>query len=200
MLQTSVERQGAEFCAITDLATSLPVPTIHLPTTASRLMLWILDVSLRYLESEAFDCDTVLVSPDALVMGDLRPYFAGDVSILVRATPRYEKRPILNAVQWWPVASKQKLIRFYRDTLAVAERLPDNVIKWGADCEAIRLMLEPIALGTHARHGLTVSMLDARALMTSVAAVKRPRPTTPVVDFKYLGKHVMADYFRAVLR
>lgn len=207
MLQASVERQRAEFLAITDASTPLPVPTVHLQTTSTRLMLWILDVSLRYLESDTFDRDTVMVSPDSLVMGDLRPYFTGDLSILVRTVKRFSKRPILNAVQWWPVASKRKLIGFYRETLAIAEQLPENLIAWGADSESIRMMIEPIAVGVHARHGLQVSMIEARSVMESLSTLTLHRlqqrlpvaPAAPIVDFKYLRKHQMAAYFRAVM-
>jgi hypothetical protein len=197
MLHASVTRQGADFRAITDTATMLPVPTIHLATTATRLMLWILDVSLRYLESDAFDRDTVMVSPDSLVLGDLRPYFAGDLSLLVRSGKKYQKRPLLNAVQWWPIAAKAALIDFYRAACVHAAGLPDNLIRWGADTEALRVLVEPIALGVHVRHGLRVHMIEARSVMQS--STQTHRPTVPIVDFKYLQKLTMAAYFDAVL-
>lgn len=198
MLQASVERHGYDFAAITDTTTALSVPSIALPTTATRLMLWILDVSVRYLESEAFDRDSVMVSPDSLVMGDLRPYFAGDLSILVRTHRKYTNRPILNGAQWWPVRSKDKLIGFYRETLAIAQQLPENLITWGADSESLRMMLEPVAVGVHHRHGLQVSMLEARSVMVPSPHSRRP-VSAPIIDFKYLRKQSMATYFDAVM-
>lgn len=206
MLQTTVVRQGYEFAAITDRATVLPVPTINLPTSATRLMLWILDVSLRYLESDAFDRDTVMVSPDSLVMGDLRRFFAGDLTILVRPARRFTKRPILNSVQCWPVGSKDKLIAFYRQALTGAERLPDNVITWGADSEAIRELVAPIQVGIHSRAGLQVAMVESGRVMESLTTStmhrvergERVSPLAPVVDFKYLRKQFMPTYFARV--
>lgn len=208
MLRTSVEQQpGHAFAAITDTDTVLPVPAIPLPTTASRLMIWILEVSLRYLESDAFDQDSVMVSPDSLVLGDLRPYFAGDLTILVRSDPDYAKRPILNAVQWWPLAAKARLIAFYAAALERAQQLPESLIRWGADTVALRQLLEPLALGVHERHGLCVNFVEARTVMepcssTTLARLQGGRPVVPhlpIVDFKYLTKRHMAAYFDAVL-
>jgi hypothetical protein len=52
MLRASVERScHCETVAVTDVDTTLPGPTFQYATTHRRLMLWILDVSLRYLES-----------------------------------------------------------------------------------------------------------------------------------------------------
>ncbi len=203
MLQATVERQGYTFKAITDGATALPVPAINLPTTATRLMLWILDVSLRYLESDAFDRDTVMVSPDSLVMGNLRPFFGGDLTILVRSSRRFAKRPILNSVQFWPAQSKAKLIAFYQQALAGAERLNENFLTWGADSEALRELIAPIQTGVHERAGIRVSMVEAGLVMdclttstiNRLARGERVSPIAPVVDFKYLRKQHMAAYF-----
>lgn len=207
MLQASVERRGDRFLALTDAATVLPVPAVNLPTVSTRLMLWILEVSLRYLESDAFDQDSVMVSPDSLVMRDLRPYFKGDLTLLVRSSDRFSKRPILNAVQWWPVASKAKLIAFYRQALELAPTLPDTVITWGADSEALRRLVAPIALGVQARAGLQVSMVEARSVMESLTTstirrIEKGFPvqvTAPITDFKYLRKLHMSAYFNAVM-
>jgi len=209
MLAASVRAScGCETVAITDVATALPVPAFRYPTQQSRLMLWILEVSLAYLQSDDFDRDTVFVSPDTLVLRDLRPYFGGDLTVLVRTPKKYHNRPVINAVQWWPVAAKDRLIGFYRTALARAQALPEHTIVWGADSESIRQLLEPIALGIHDRDGLQVSMREASTILISIStAIMRaldagrpiPRLSVPIADFKGpLRKTYLAAYFEAL--
>lgn len=209
MLAVSVTRSNScETFALTDAATPLPVTAFAYPTQQRRLMLWILEVTLAYLDSEDFDCDTVMASPDVLVFGDLRSYFAGDLTVLIRASEGFAARPILNGVQWWPIRSKAKLIAFYRDALALAETLPQSFLRWGADTEPLRQLLAPVVPGRIDRHGLDVSCLHSRAVMRSLtqslmdtmdAGEPIEYPRCPVVDFKYLRKRYMAAYFDATI-
>ena len=209
MLTTSVDRSNAcDTLALTDVATPLPVPALSYPTTEPRLMLWILEVTCAYLESADFDRDTILVSPDTLVFQDLRPYFAGDLTVLIRADARFAARPILNSVQWFPVRAKARLIAFYREALAIGRTLDEGYLRWGADTEPLRQLLEPIVPGRSPRHGVDVSMVHAAAVMRSLpsqlihqldAGHPIPWPQIPVVDFRYLRKQKMAAYFDATI-
>lgn len=208
MLAASVRRScHCDTVALTDPRTPLPLPAFRYETESTRLMLWILEVSLRYLESADFDRDTVFVSPDTLVLGDLRPFFAGDLTLLVRSAPKYQNRPILNAVQWWPLESRDRLINFYRQALALAQDLPDNCIRWGADSESLRRMIAPLEIGIHHRAGLRVSMREAISVLysvtgstrTALAAGHAPALNYPVIDFKGLRKRDMRAYFQAVM-
>jgi len=165
MLAASVATScHCETMALTDVTTPLRVPAFAYPTTRSRLMLWILDVSLAYLASPDFDQDTVFVSPDSLVVGDLRPYFEGDLTLLVRTGDKYQHRPILNSVQWWPIAAKDQLVGFYRQALILADAFPEPLVLWGADSEALRQLLDPIRVGLHTRAGLQVSMRESASV------------------------------------
>jgi len=209
MLAVSVAQSNAcETLALTDVATPLAVPALSYPTTQPRLMLWILEVTCWYLESADFDRDTILVSPDTLVFQDLRPYFSGDLTVLIRAGDRFAARPILNSVQWFPVRSKARLIAFYRDALAIGQTLDEGYLRWGADTEPLRQLLAPVVPGLSERHGLDVSMLHAQAVMNSLpshlmqqleAGHPIPWPRVPVVDFRYLRKIQMAAYFDATI-
>ncbi len=207
MLAISVRRTCAcETYALTDVDTSLPVSTIQVQTSERRLMRWILEVSLRYLESSAFDQDTVFISPDTIVMEDLRAYFAGDLGLLVRPASKYKMKPVLNSIQWWPVASREKLIAFYRAALEMATELPSGYLRWGADCEVLKRLIAPVAVGRHMRAGLTVAMYDAHAVLYSITAQTTRRlkaerhawwpPGRPVIDFKGRRKHFMAPFFQ----
>lgn len=193
-LRASVARScGCETVAITDRDTALDGPTLQYATTERRLMLWILDVSLAYLASDDFDRDTIFVSPDSLVLQDLRPYFGADATVLIRSADRYQRRPILNAVQWWRVAAKDALVAFYRQALDLALTLPEGLVVWGADSEPLRQLLDPIHVGIHRRAGLRVRLLESVTVLrslsgTAVAAMDRgeppPIPDIAVWDFK----------------
>lgn len=198
MLRSSVWRACAcETVALTDRDTNVGAGhVLRYDTTEPRLMLWILEASVRYLTSLDFDRDTVFVSPDTLVSRDLRPYFGGDLSLLVRTLPKYKRKPILNAVQWWPVSSKEKLGAFYTEVLRIGRTLPDNLQRWGADSEAIHQAVAPVAAGLHSRSGLTVQMLEAHTVMRPGGDLINASSPAPVVDFKGSRKQEMADYFQ----
>lgn len=208
MMAASVTRScDCETIALSDTTTDVgALPALRYTTAEPRLMLWILEVSLAYVSSNDFDRDTVFVSPDTIVRGDLRPYFRGDVTILVRSAPKYLKKPILNAAQWWPVASRARLIHFYTEVLRVARELPDNIIQWGADSESIRRVIEPIQLGIHDRVGVRVHQCEARTVMYSIQPDMVERLETgrasvatalPIIDFKGQRKLWMTRYVEA---
>lgn len=210
MLSQSVRLAcGCDVVALTDWDTPLPMPALRYHTTQSRLMLWLLEIALRYLESDAFDRDTVMVSPDMLVFNDLRPYFGdADVTVLVRSGSQFAVRPILNGAQWWPIAGKRRLIGFYRDALATACALPEPQVQWGADTEGLRVLLAPIGPGKQKRHGLRAWLLESNLVLQSLtqrtcedldAGRDVPLPTRPILDFKYTRKRYMAPYFAATL-
>ena len=211
MLRESVRLAcRCETYGLTDVDTTLPGPTFTYRTTERRLMLWILEVSLCYLQSPDFDCDTVMCSPDQLVYQDLRPWFAGDFGIVVR---RHALRPILNALQWWPVASKSKLCALYERALWVAHKLPEDQIAWGADSVPFVKILRPIRAGLNLRlekrqnETLAVNMVDSREVMTPltsemIAAMEAGEPVntrTAVVDFRFLRKKYQRQFFDATI-
>jgi hypothetical protein len=188
---------------VTDVDTTLPGPTFQYATTHRRLMLWILDVSLRYLESPDFDRDTVMVSPDILVLGDLRGFFKADIGVIMRTADKFlNERPLLNSVQWWSVAAKDRLVAFYRQALEIAETLSDDVICWGADTEPLLRLLSPLEVGVSERAGLTVSAVDQREVMATFSRRilrqmrdRQPYQGLPLLDFKYLRKKHLREFF-----
>ncbi len=209
MLAISVKRSNfCETFAITDVDTTLPVPTLRFVTTERRLMLWMLEIALRYLESPSFDRDTVMVCPDTLIYGDLSPYFTGDLGLIVRSAPKYAVRPVLNSCQWWAVAAKERLVAFFTEALAIAKTLDKKAIQWGADTIPLAQLVAPIEVGLVARHGLHVLMIEQVTVLQSLStlAIHRvmqgmtiPYPEIPICDFRYLRKLRMADIFRATL-
>lgn len=192
--------------ALTDETTALPVPVLRFRTDATRLMLWILEVSQRYLSSAHFDRDTILLSPDLLVFRSLRPWMdRGEFLVLMRR--RFPVHPILNAVQFWPVAKRDDLVEFYTKAVEIGRKLPENYQVWGGDTKPLQKLLRPIVEGPVMRNGRHLAtLIEADELMegyrssTEVALDQGVvvYPSRPIVDFRYLRKRSMRRYFEAV--
>lgn len=204
MLFESVRRSNdCDAVALTDPLTKLPVSAFRYEVRSTRLMPWILDVSLAYLRSEDFDRDTWFLSPDMLVFGDLRPWHSDSAIVMVRK--KFIHHPILNGVQFWPIAQKAALVAFFAQAVAICRDLPDNLQRWGGDTEPLRQLLMPLSQKTTDRAGLRVRMIESSELMQSYSdrMLKcRPaaRPVRPILDFRYLRKQSMRAYFDATIR
>jgi hypothetical protein len=201
MLSRSAERScGVPVEVITDVDADLPLPCLRYQTTHRRLMLWVLEVCVRYLESADFDRDTVVLDCDQLVYSDLRPFFAAnaDLGVLIRPTHQDKDtwKKVLNGVQFWSLRGKKRLAHFYREALSRAEQMGDELVKWGADTEALRQLLEPVSLGMHTRGGVRVHMIDCDRVLEALSQEQieglqrgvAPRQLRPVTDFRYLRK------------
>jgi hypothetical protein len=211
MLNVSAEVAcGVRITVLTDTTTAIPdtFDVLRYPATTTRLQPWLTEIRLAYLESSAFDTDTILVSPDTLLMGDIGTVFAQafDLALLVRIHPKFEGqwKAILNTVQWWRHKAKAPLIAFYREALTIALALPEDLQVWGGDTEALRQLLEPITYGPSTRAGLAVYMLSSRTVFQSLttamiaqldAGAPMGRPHAPIFDFKYRRKAHMRQAF-----
>lgn len=209
MLRVSVRQAcGCETFVITDVDTSLDVPAYHYVTEHRRLMLWMLEVAVRYLDSDDFDDDTVMVCPDLLVYHDLQPYFRADLGLLVRGE-KFRDRPVINSVQWWRVAAKARLVPFMQTALAIAQTLPESIIVWGADTEPLRRLIEPIhSGGAGLRQGVSVAMLPFDEIVHELSSRDWTRlstglpiapPPLAITDFKARRKVMMRAYFDATI-
>lgn len=212
MLSHSAELAcGVPVQVLTDSSADMPLPCLRYQTTHRRLMLWVLEACLRYIESDDFDRDTVALDCDQLIYHDLRPFFrpSVDLGILIRATHARKDtwKKVLNGVQFWSVKAKTRLATFYRDALTCAERLGEDILKWGADTEAIRQLLEPVGLGLHHRHGVRVQMIDyARVLeplsSEQIEGLQRgvsPKASRAVTDFRYRRKRFMRQTYEMTI-
>lgn len=201
----------AAFHVLTDVDTDLPMPSLQYVTTRRALMLWSLEISACYLESAAFDCDTVALDADQLIYADLAKWFAPymDLGIVVRPLPKnLPGLPILNGVQFWPLRGKPLLGPFYRRALAIAETLPTADQAWGADTIALARLLDPLdVLGIPVRDGLRVRFIAAGEIiaplsevnMRHLAAGKFTAPHVPVLDFRAGRKPYMRSVYEATI-
>ena len=197
---------------ITDVdAPEGPIPAYRYRTRHRRLMLWLLEVALCYLESEDFDQDTVWLSPDSLVLGDIRAGFVAEFGVVVRTAAKYVKagRTVLNSAQWWAVSAKSRLIPFYRNALRLAEGLSDARLVWGADTDPLIDLLSPIVAGPSLRANLRIYGHEETTILRSLMRHQEialdqgrdpGRLNTPILDFRYRRKAHMRAYFDAVLQ
>lgn len=205
MLRASVAHtMRCETVGITDIKTALPGPTLHYPTQEPRLMLWILEVALSYLRSDDFDRDTIMLSPDLLVFGDLRQWMGEHFTVLMRE--HYPAHPILNGVQFWPVRRKTTIVDFYHRALAIGHTLSEGHLRWGGDTEPIRQLLEPLLPGLVMRDGKPLArLIESNEIMQALTHEQEValtcgrvvRPVKAVLDFRYLRKKSQRQYFEA---
>lgn len=207
MLEASVRRSCR--CPTVALSSAaLPVSTFRYATESRHLMPWILEICLRYLESDDFRDDTVMISPDMLVFRDLSPWFSADLGLLVRTAAKYRRRPLLNGVQWWRHRAKARLVAFYREAWRRSLALPEALQVWGGDTEPL-LALAPAVIDGEARVGaLSIVGIPHEDVMQAMnhdeeLALSRrqpiARPSKAVVDFRYLRKRAMRAYFDATI-
>lgn len=196
-----------ETYAITDQA--LPVPHYRFETKETQLMLWILEVSIAYIESEHFDQDTVFLSPDSLVRCNLLDGFDGShLGVMVRPADKYKERPLLNSLQFWPVAAKHKLAAFFRRCLKIARELPEDEKRWGGDTTPLVMLLSPIEADMTARAGMVVRQWPYKDWlhtigsgdMNALDSGEPVRNRRAVIDFKASKKRYMARYYRSMFR
>ena len=200
MLRASgLARAGIETYAISDV--ELPVPHYRYPSKEQSLMIWMLEVSLSYLESEDFDQDTVLLGADSIVLKPFDMFGGFDIAITSRL-PKFFANPLMNGWQLWPIASKVGLIRLFRMALDIAHGLPDEEKAWGADTKPLIMLLGPIKPGDFIRSGMRVRIFPPPMLMTLTISLmnkmrvgKKVAAGATTVDFKALAKLHMREYY-----
>lgn len=213
LVATATRACGCPVHVITDVdTTDLPAPLLQYRTTHRRLMLWTIEACLRYLESDDFDRDTVMLDVDQLIYADLAPFMPrrADLGVLIRTHIKHsgtdQGNPFLNGVQFWPRRSRVALIEFYRQALAAAEGLPEHEIVWGGDTLVLWRLLAPLTLGVHDRAGLRVEMIESEIVLESFSRRRLARlqetpstwrPSRAVVDFRGRRKLLMTSCYEA---
>ena len=204
MLRASASYCGkAEVIALTDEKTKMKSPAFRYVPRCHRLMTWILDVSLAYIESDDFDRDTWFISPDMLLLKPL-PRMPAAVDLMVLA--HNEHLPIINHTQFWSYKAKDKLSDFFRMCLKRAEGLCEDQLRWGADTEPFINYLSPVPMdgGVEERCGLQVSFRPRREITFRVGPGALRKFTdwrdapAPIAEFTYRRKANMAEYFKEI--
>lgn len=210
MLRESGQRVGLETFAVTTPDAHLGVPAYVYPPTTDQLTVWIVEACLRYLESDDFDADTAMLSPDMLVFADPFRWLTADLVMVGRLTPKYMNagRPLLFGAQLWSFKAKRRLIKLYQKALEISREVAATQGMWGADIEPFLTLFAPLREGRRYRSGLTVRLLTGTDWMVSLPRLDIDRmdhglaptwPSAAIVDFKYRRKQAMRAYFDATL-
>jgi hypothetical protein len=117
--------------------------------------------------------------------------------------------PILNGVQFWPIAGKALLGQFFRRALEIARMMPEEAIVWGADTLALAELLKPLTAGVQDRVGLRVALMDSGQILAAFAETqiqwlkagrfKRFMATYAVLDFRGNRKPYMQPVYEATV-
>lgn len=217
MAETAKESCRCPVHLLMDEETPIPVrgiKALRYRTEAQRLMIWTVEVCLRFLESPDFDRNTVMLDIDQLVFGNLRKWFKKrppdvDLGVLVRPHGKHLDpefgEPLLNGVQFWHVAGRARLVALYERVLDVAKSLPEIQIEWGGDTDALRAVIEPIEIGIVERAGARVQMWPAGDVLEAWSSMHSemledglvPSVRHAVLDFRSLRKRYMAAMYQA---
>jgi hypothetical protein len=104
------------------------------------LMNWILAAQLAYIESPLFSCNTVIFSPDALILRPLASVFLNDFDVAV--TTRSNRRwPINNGVIFLKHTRKHAIAQCWRRALEICRAYPEDIQKWYGDQQALHEMI-----------------------------------------------------------
>lgn len=185
--------------ALTDMEAKIPIPCFRFETKEQQLMLWILEVSLQYLKSDHFSKDTWFISPDMLIMKDIRGLKTScDIGLLARDHAEVKKH-ILNGVQFWPHHAKNKIVALYEEFYQRAQQLPPDIKQWGADTLPLIEFASPVEVkGLHVRRGLRVRFYNHDKLCKRISVNYITRDfMQPIADFTYKRKFHMKQFFEA---
>lgn len=127
--ETVLVTSGAEFENNAD-------HVIRLKDEEPFLMNWILQAQKAYLQSDLFNEDSVLFSPDALIRKDLTPIFEKefDVAFTERAARKY---PINNGVIYLKPKNKNRLIQLWDEFIYRCDQYDFDQKHWFGDQKAI---------------------------------------------------------------
>lgn len=199
---------SAQYCAhtevvvLTDEKSHIGLPAFRYKPRCNRLMPWILDVSLAYLESEEFDRDTWFISPDMMVMKELDNIVPAHADLMLLS--HNEHLPIINHTQFWRHKAKKKLIKFFRQCYERSLKLSEDHLRWGADTEPFINFLDPVPLdgGSKKYQGLNIHFLPRASIALRVNERVLNKGSghwqsfpVPIAEFTYGRKKHMDCFF-----
>jgi hypothetical protein len=119
-----------------------------------RLMNWVLAAQIAYIRHPMFDCNSVIFSPDALIVRPLQPIFdeVFDVGFTDRQNPRW---PINNGVIFLKPQHKERIAAFWEDGLKICKAYPEDIQNWYGDQQCLKDLL---VQERHIHHEVAVRM------------------------------------------
>lgn len=178
-----------------------PVGDAWMPDASEEeyLMNWILAAQLQFIESDFFNQDSVLFSPDALIVRPLEQIFEQDFDIgfTVRDNPRW---PINNGVIFLKPQNKEKIADYWKFAISVCKSYPVETQKWYGDQQSVH---EVYAQGSHEQIGLNVKLLPCAKYNASPRLGPVDHELLKyayIVHFKGKRKPLMKEYWGAICK
>lgn len=118
---------------------NMPMGDVHIDFPASKepyLMNWILAAQKEFIDSEYFDGESVIFSPDALINKPLERVFANyfDVAFTDRENKKY---PINNGVIFLKDSNKEGLSAFWARCRELCKEYPFDIQDWYGDQKSL---------------------------------------------------------------
>jgi len=193
MLGASCRRLGLRHLVITDRGTPLEHECFRLDLPRS-LMRAVVAGQLAYLQSAAFDEDTVFIDADCLVQHSPARVFAEPFDLAVTARrwgPRRNPSPINNGTIFCRAAARAQCVAFFTAASMACGKY------WGADQDAMGKACQPMPKlpGLHERSGASVRFLDVAGHNQAPRSADDPT-TADAVVLHFRGPR--KSYMRAV--
>lgn len=118
----------------------IKLPTLKKSGSSLELMEWILQAQKRYIDSDLFTENTILFSPDALFIKDVKNVFNKhfDVAVTKREHPQY---PINNGVIFIKPKEREKISKLWNDFYTRCTQYDLDTRKWYGDQKSMHQVL-----------------------------------------------------------
>ncbi len=162
----------------------------------SPLMVWILEAQKAYMESKYFTKDSILFSPDALIIKPIE-FPKCDLGVTLNYLQPV-KHLLNNGVIFIKPRHKDKLIKLWDDAIRICKSYPQGIQEWGGDQMALQ---EALVTSDWEPYGLKVKLLnceDYNAPMTKNNPTEDERvlKKAKIIHFKGERKRKMAQIWR----
>lgn len=172
----------------------------HINDENMPLMLWILETQKAYLESDAFNCNSVFFSPDALIIKPIHDKFTGfDLGVTLNEQQPNEYA-LNNGVIFIAPKNKDKLIKLWEDAIKICKNYRAELQEWGGDQKALH---DALKAANWCPYDLKVARLNCKDFNSPVSK------SDPIVDrnimaqahiihFKGPRKHKMKTIWKEI--
>ena len=165
---------------------------VHAEAFYNPLMIWILEAQKNYIESDAFNCNSVLFSPDALIIKPLEEIFEQDFDCAV--TLRADTI-LNNGVIFIKPQNKNRLIKLWDDAIKKCWSYHAALQNWGGDQKALQ---DVLSSADYKPHGLNVIKVDmekynAPYIRAGIETNKELLEKASIVHFKGDRKKLMQE-------
>ncbi len=162
------------------------------------LMVWILEAQKAYMESRYFNKDSILFSPDTLIIKPIE-FPKCDLGVTLNYLQPV-KHMLNNGVIFIKPRHKDKLIKLWEDAIKICKSYPQALQEWGGDQMALQ---EVLVVNDWEPYGLKVKLLNCEDYNASITKNnpiedKRILERARIIHFKGERKKKMAQIWNEI--